>query len=103
VKIDKEIPLEEAKLGKAEYIEYYLTPDLPVRASTTRIQLVERAVRRPARRSGRALRRRRERLADGPGYPNRLVKLDPRTGVQKSYVLPDPRNGNHDVNIDRTG
>jgi len=29
VKIDKELPLEEAKLGKAEFIEYYLTPDAP--------------------------------------------------------------------------
>jgi hypothetical protein len=26
---DKEMPLDEAKLGKAEYIEYYLTPDPP--------------------------------------------------------------------------
>src|SRR5207244_7213459 len=27
VRIDKELPLEEAKLGKAQFIEYYLTPD----------------------------------------------------------------------------
>jgi mono/diheme cytochrome c family protein len=29
VRVDKEMPLDEAKLGKAEYIEYSLTPDPP--------------------------------------------------------------------------
>src|SRR5262247_2309655 len=29
VRIDQEMPLEEAKLGKAMYIEYYLPPDPP--------------------------------------------------------------------------
>src|SRR5256886_3944468 len=37
------------------------------------------------------------------GYPHRLVKLDPRTGVQKDYQLPDPKNGIHEVNIDANG
>src|SRR5437016_4208039 len=36
-------------------------------------------------------------------YPHRLVKLDPRTGVQKDFVLPDPKNGIHEVNIDPSG
>jgi virginiamycin B lyase len=36
-------------------------------------------------------------------YPHRLVKLDPRTGEQKDYVLPDPKNGIHEVMIDPSG
>ena len=30
---------------------------------------------------------------------HRLVKLNPRTGEQKDFVLPDPTNGIHEVNI----
>ena len=37
------------------------------------------------------------------GIPHRLVKLDPRTGEQKEYLYPDPRNGNHEILIDPTG
>jgi virginiamycin B lyase len=37
------------------------------------------------------------------GYPHRLVKLDPRTGEQKDYLLPDPKNGTHEVLVDRDG
>ena len=33
--------------------------------------------------------------------PHRLVKLDPRTGEQKAWVLPDPQNGIHEVMIDQ--
>jgi virginiamycin B lyase len=104
VKIDKELPLEEAKLGKAEYIEYYLTPDPPGQGindpqfSSWKGQFAGRRVGQDVRFDAEG----NVWLTDR-GYPNRLVKLDPRTGAQKSYVLPDPRNGNHDVNIDRTG
>ena len=31
------------------------------------------------------------------------MKLDPRTGEQKDYVLPDPKAGVHEVVIDREG
>jgi streptogramin lyase len=37
------------------------------------------------------------------GFPHRLVKLDPRTGAQKGWLLPDPKNGIHEVMIDRSG
>ena len=104
VKIDKEIPLDEAKLGKAQYIEYYLTPDAPGQGinapefNSWKGQFAGRRVGQDVRFDAEG----NVWLTDR-GYPNRLVKLDPRTGAQKSYVLPDPRNGNHDVNIDRTG
>ena len=37
------------------------------------------------------------------GFPNRLVKLDPRTGQMKDYTFPDPKGGNHEILIDREG
>jgi virginiamycin B lyase len=104
VRIDKELPLEEAKLGKAQFVEYYLTPDAPGQGihapefSSWKGQFAGRRVGQDVRFDAEG----NVWLTDR-GYPNRLVKLDPRTGVQKAYVLPDPTNGNHDVNIDRTG
>jgi hypothetical protein len=104
VKIDKEIPLDEAKLGKAAVHRVLPHADAPVRASTIRSSAHGRDSS-PAGASARtsaSMPKGNVWLTDR-GYPNRLVKLDPRTGAQKAYVLPDPRNGNHDVNIDRTG
>jgi streptogramin lyase len=105
VRVDQEMPLDEAKLGKAEYIEYYLTPDPP-----------GQGIHAPAfskltggftgRRAGQDVRFDQEGnvwLTDR-GYPHRLVKLDPRTGEQKSFMLPNGSiNGIHEVNIDRSG
>jgi streptogramin lyase len=105
VRVDKEMPLDEAKLGKAEYIEYYLTPDPP-----------GQGIHAPAfskltggftgRRAGQDVRFDQDGnvwLTDR-GYPHRLVKLDPRTGEQKSFMLPNgSMNGIHEVNIDRSG
>lgn len=41
-------------------------------------------------------------LADR-GYPHRLLNLDPRTGAFTDYVLPDPKSGIHEVNVDPQG
>src|SRR5258706_14287833 len=104
VRIDKELPLEEARLGKAQFIEYYLTPDPPGQGinapefSAWKGQFAGRRVGQDVRFDAEG----NVWLTDR-GYPNRLVRLDPRTGAQKSYVLPTPTNGNHDVNIDRLG
>ena len=88
VRVDQEMPLDEAKLAKAEYIEYYLTPDPP-----------GQGIHAPAfakltggftgRRAGQDVRFDQEGnvwLTDR-GYPHRLVKLDPRTAEQKSFML----------------
>jgi streptogramin lyase len=103
VRSDNEVRLDEAKLGKAQFIEYYLTPD-----SSNR----DAAAGQPQGEIGSY----RNRIAytlqlDGSGNawlvdrgdPNRLVKLDPRTGAQKDYVLPDPKAGVHEILIDREG
>jgi len=105
VRVDKEIPLDEAKLGKAEYIEYYLTPDPPGQGIHAP-EFSKLTGGFTGRRAGQDVRF----DADGyvwltdRGYPHRLVKLDPRTGEQKSFMLPNGSiNGIHEVNIDRSG
>ena len=98
------IAARRGEARKAQFIEHYLTPDPPGQGinapefASLKGQFVGRRVGQDVRfdNDGNVW------LTDR-GYPNRLVKLDPRTGVQKSCVLPDPNNGNHDVNIDRTG
>jgi len=104
VRIDQEMAVDEAKLAKAMYVEYYLTPDKPGEATnspefnTLKGSFIGRRVGQDVRfdKDGNVW------LTDR-GYPHRLVKLDPRTGEQKSFVLPDPKNGIHEVNIDRSG
>lgn len=96
VRIDKEMPLDENKLGKAMYVEYYLGDDPPGQLS-----------KGPGgqKRYGQDVRFDAEGnvwLTDR-GIPERLIKLDPRTGELREFFVPDPKNGDHEVNIDREG
>ena len=106
VRSDTDTPIDEAKLAKAQFIEYYLPPDAATRdqaaagaaqpqgelaASSTRILYTLQLDSR-----GNA-------WGVDRGNPNRLVKLDPRTGEQKDFILPDPRAGVHEIVIDRDG
>jgi streptogramin lyase/mono/diheme cytochrome c family protein len=102
VRSEREMPVDEAVVGKAMYIEYYLTPDKPGQGSQAP-EYVNIGYR--GRRVGQDVRFDHDGnvwLADR-GYPHRLVKLDPRTGVQKDYLLPDPKNGIHEVLVDQDG
>jgi streptogramin lyase len=112
VRSDKEIPLDEARLGKAEFIEYYLPGD-------------DKAAEKPGDASSKVAASDSESNASGKaglqiaitlqldaqgnvwtvdrGVPSRLVKLDPRTGEQKAWSLPDPKAGVHEILIDRKG
>ena len=104
VRIDQEMPLDEAKLGKAMYMEYYLPPDPPGQGNHAP-EYKDLKAGFVGRRAGQDVRFDHDGnvwLTDR-GYPHRLVKLDPRTGVQKDFLLPDPKNGIHEVNIDPTG
>ena len=104
VRIDQEMPLDETKLSKSMYIEYYLTPDPPGQG-THAPEYSKLTGGFTGRRAGQDVRFDQDGnvwLTDR-GYPHRLVKLDPRTGEQKSFVLPNPIGGNHEVNVDRTG
>ncbi|MDA2937929.1 hypothetical protein MYX75_06680 [Acidobacteria bacterium AH-259-A15] len=100
VRIEQQTPVDEEALSKAMYIEYYLAKDPPGQGINDPIYAQDRV-----RRYGQDPRF----DADGNvwlvdrGIPHRLVKLDPRTGEQKEYLYPDPRNGNHEVLIDRNG
>src|SRR6266850_2574679 len=104
VRIDQEMPLEEAKLGKAMYIEYYLPPDPPGKG-TNAPEYNKLPAAFAGHRTGQDVRFDHDGnvwLTDR-SYPHRLVKLDPRTGVQKDYELPDPKNGIHEVMVDPSG
>ena len=103
VRTDKEMPIDEAKLAKAMYIEYYLPPD--AQGQGTKSPEFINAGPYRGRRVGQDVRFDNDGnvwLVDR-GFPHRLVKLDPRTGEQKAWVLPDPDNGIHEVMIDRGG
>jgi virginiamycin B lyase len=89
VKFDKPVPLDEAKLAKAMYIEYYLAPN------------ADPKVRRRGQdphfdQQGNVWVTDRNR-------PNRLTKLDPRTGAWKEWAMPHPEGETHGVTIDRDG
>ena len=100
-----EIPLDEAKLGSAEFIEYYLTPDSQAQGSEFNSAQASETVVGLNKRVGftMALDAKGNVWLTDRGFPNRLVKLDPRTGEQKDYPLPDPKGGIHDLVIDREG
>jgi virginiamycin B lyase len=104
VRVEQEMPLDEAKLGRAMYIEYYLPPDPPGKGTNSpEYNKLEAAF--VGRRTGQDVRFDHDGnvwLTDR-SYPHRLVKLDPRTGMQKDYELPDPKNGIHEVMVDPSG
>jgi streptogramin lyase len=89
VKWDKAVPLDEAKLAKAMYIEYYLAPNADPKMK----------------------RRGQDPHFDQQGNvwvtdrnrPNRLAKLDPRTGEWKDWLMPHPEGDLHGLTIDRDG
>jgi hypothetical protein len=104
VRVEQEMPLDEARLGKAMYIEYYLSPDAPGKGvNAPEYNKLQAGF--VGRRAGQDVRFDHDGnvwLTDR-GYPHRLVKLDPRTGEQKDYELPDPKNGIHEVMVDPMG
>jgi streptogramin lyase/mono/diheme cytochrome c family protein len=102
VRTDKETPLDEAKLGKALYMEYYVPADPPGQGG----HAPEYA------NAGGAAGRRIQDVrfdADGNvwgsdrGVPRRLVKLNPRTGEMKEWVTPHPKSDVHEVLIEPSG
>ena len=104
IRIEQQMPIDENALGKAMYIEYYLPEDAPGEGVHAP-EFAGLSANFVGRRVGQDVRFDRHGnvwLTDR-GYPHRLVKLDPRSGAFTDYVLPDPKNGIHEVNIDRDG
>jgi virginiamycin B lyase len=92
LKMDAEFPLDEAALGKAMYVEYYLPLDKQLDAANKQ-------------------RRTQEPHFDPDGnvwytdrsVPNRIGRVDPRTGEVKDFMMPDPKGDPHGLTVDRDG
>jgi len=102
VRTDKETPLDEAKLSKALYMEYYVPADPPGQGGHAPEYV----------NAGGAAGRRIQDVrfdADGNvwgsdrGVPRRLVKLNPRTGEMKEWLTPHPKSDVHEVLIEPSG
>jgi streptogramin lyase len=109
IKTDPEMPLDETQLGKAQYIEYYVTTPENEKASSVRSVAADNSENAAGGVAGYRLimqvtiDAQGNRWAIDRGVPSRLVKLDPRTGEQKVFLLPDKRAGVHDMTQDRQG
>jgi virginiamycin B lyase len=104
VRTTQQMPMDESVLGNAQFIEYYLKEEKPAAREGAAGGPDTEDARTPQR-SGSLI----QLDAKGNawtvdlGIPNRLVKLDPRTGEQKDYPVPVPDAGVHDLLVDREG
>jgi len=102
VRVDKRLPVDEKVLSKAMYIEYYLQPDAPGQGVHD-----PKYAGTDAYGAGRRVGQDPRFDNDGNvwlidrGTPNRIVRLDPRTGAMKDYLTPRPTAGLHDIDFDR--
>jgi virginiamycin B lyase len=92
LKLNTDFPVDEQALSRAMWVEYYLPLD-------------------PKLDADKKSRRAQMPYPDNDGNvwftdrsrPNRIGKLDPRTGEFKDYVLPDPTADGHDLSVDKQG
>ena len=109
VKTVKEMPLDEAVLGKAQYIEYYTVAEEKEQAQARPSAVAADSESSATGVAGVRITMQVQIDAQGNrwgidrGVPSRLVKLDPRSGEIRSWVLPDTRAGVHDMTQDRQG
>ena len=105
VAVQSDMPVDESKLSRAEYIEYYF-PDDPPGQGVHDPQYARRGAEgnmTGERRSGKDP----QFDADGNVWildramPNRLVRLDPRAGDYKEWLTPEPKAGDDNLIIDR--
>ena len=85
-------PMNEEALGRAQYIEYYMPLDPVLDANNTNRRVQEVDIDQVGNVWFT------ERIS-----PNRIGKLDPRTGEVTDYVLPDSEADPHGLNVDRFG
>jgi len=102
VKFQTEMPVDEMKISKAEYIEYYFPPDPPGQGrhapeySTLRSPFGDRRVSQDVVFDNHG-----NIWVTDRGFPNRISKLDPRTGEFQDFITPRPKVGIHDLMIDK--
>src|SRR5262245_28972820 len=92
VRFEKEVPLDEAKLANAMYVEYYLPPN----GKDVDPNLRRRGQDPHFDRDGNV-------WVTDRNVPNRLSRLDPRTGQWKDWLMPHPQGETHGLTIDREG
>ena len=103
VRVDNTMPFDEQALGKVQYIEYYLPSDAPGEGTNAPEYRAGGGFGRGRRGQDVRFDRDGNVWVTDRGVPNRLVKLDPRTGEYKDYLLPRPTAGIHDLIIDNDG
>ena len=99
VRTVKETPLDEAKLGKAMYMEYYIAADAPGQGIHSpeyagALGFSGRRVIQDVRFDAEG-----NVCAADRAAPRRLVRLNPRTGEMKEWVTPHPKNDIHEILI----
>ena len=105
LKVSREMPVDETKIAKAEYIERYLTPDPPGQGMNSSQYASAPPTPWGKRRVSQDV------VFDQQGFvwvtdrntPNRLCRLDPRTGEYLEFLTPNPTKGIHDLMIDKDG
>ena len=108
VKTDVEMPLDEGALGKAQYIEYYTVAEEKEAAPSRSVAATDSEGAAGGVAGVRiimqvTLDEQGNRWGVDRGIPSRLVRLDPQSGEQKTWTLPDSRAGVHDLTQDRHG
>lgn len=104
VKFQTEMPVDETKISKAEIIEYYLRPDGPNEGhhlpeyANAHGPFGDRRVSQDVIFDNKG-----NVWVTDRGTPNRLSKLDPRTGEFQDFLTPRPTAGIHDLMIDKDG
>ena len=102
VLVEKDMPVDEAKVAHAEYIEYYFPVDAPGKGVNAP-EYANASTPFGHRRVGQdpQLDAEGNVWVTDRGFPNRILKLDPRTGEYKEWLTPEPKAGVHDLDIDR--
>ncbi|PYQ94184.1 MAG: hypothetical protein DMF96_27020 [Acidobacteria bacterium] len=103
VKTVKETPLDETKLAKAMYMEYYVPQDAPGQGIhdpqyADALGFSGRRVIQDVRFDAEG-----NVWATDRGAPRRLVKLNPQTGEMKEWLTPHPKSDIHEVLIWKDG
>jgi streptogramin lyase len=99
------MPVDETKISKAEYIEFYFPLDGPGVGNNDPQYAAAPHKVYGGRRTGQdvVLDQQGHAWATDRGTPNRLVRLDPRTDEWMSFLMPHPTKGIHDFIIDTDG
>jgi streptogramin lyase len=96
--------LDETKISKAEYIEFYFPPDPPgLYNNDPQYQHLPNQPFGNRRVGQDVVLYGGYAWSSDRGTPQRIARLDPRTGEFKSFLMPHPTKGIHDLIVDTDG